>query len=460
MEIDPLGTEIYTAAELADRIGTSLRSEFPDTVMVQGEVSDLKRSQPGHVYFNLIEPAEPGKQSTASLPVALFNSNKQTVNTILKRANVGRIQDGMPLRIRTSVDFYAARGTLTLAMSGVDPTFTLDFLSSERERLLQQLISEGLDKPNGQLPMPPSPRRIGLVTSVGSAAYADFTDELKQSGFSWDVLVADCRVQGQDAEQAIVAAIKTLTNYHDVELIAVIRGGGSRGDLSTFDSEPIARTIAKCAVPVLTGIGHEIDTSIADVVSHSAYKTPTAVAVALNERVADALNRAEQFSDAIASTTMRKLAEAEAQLTTKATSWAINANRSVQTQQLKIDRLATAVPQAAGHKLRNANLRVDTADREITRSTQRTTKQQQARLAALETSLTRHSLRPVEQAERHLTTIENQVRALDPQRTLARGWSITRTEDGTVLRDPNQAEPGTKLVTTVADGEVTSTVTP
>ncbi len=458
MTTDPFGTEIYTAAELADRIGSSLRSEFPDTILVQGEVSDLKRSQPGHVYFNLIEPAEPGKQSSVSLPVALFNSNKQTVNTILKRANVGRIQDGMPLRIRTSIDFYAARGTLTLAMSGVDPTFTLDFFSTERERLVQQLVAEGLDKINCRLELPAAPLRIGLITSVGSAAHADFTDELTQSGYGWNIVVADCRVQGQDADRAIVAAIDALATRHDVELVAIVRGGGSKGDLATFDSEPIARAIAASPVPVLTGIGHEIDASIADMVSHTSYKTPTACAVGLNDRLGESLDRAEQRWEHISQAAAVNLAIAETSLTSIATAWATNAIRSVESQQHRIDRLAASVPQAAGRRLASADHELGAVDRSIERSAQRSIRQQQALLSAHEASLARHAARPAELAEQRLLTIEAQVRAFDPKRTLARGWSITRTKDGAILRDLDQAEPGSKLRTTVANGEVTSTV--
>ena len=460
MDVDPLGTQIYTAAELADAIGHHLRSEFPDTIMVQGEVSDLSRSRAGHVYFNLVEPTESGHQPKASLPVALFATNKKPVNILLKRAGVGRIEDGMPLRIRTTVDFYAPRGTLSLSMSGVDPTFTLEHFESERDRLVQLVQDEGLDKPNKLRPLPASPLHIGLITSIDSAAYADFVDELELSALAWRVTAIDCRVQGQAAERGMVAALERLCANDNIELIAIIRGGGSRGDLATFDSERLARAIAHCRLPVLTGVGHEIDTSIADLVSHSSYKTPTACAVALNDRVHASLDQAEQQWQLIAANAQYQIEHAEARLAEQTTLWARDANQTVRNQHNRIDGLAASLPNTANRRLKQSDERLFGLRRSVTHQAQAITARSESLIENAHEVLGRRSTRPTELATRALASIESRVRAYDPQRTLARGWSITRTSEGELVRSADQAPPSTTIVTTVKDGDITSTVEP
>ena len=165
-------------------------------------------------------------------------------------------------------------------MDQIDPSFTLGQLAVERERLLKQLFDEGLLEKNGLLQVPYVPLRVGLVTSIGSAAHADFITEISNSGFGFTVLEYDSRVQGENAAAEIVLGLEVLSS-HNPDVIVLIRGGGSTADLSIFDSEIVARTIAELNLPVFTGIGHEIDRSVADEVAHSSFKTPTSCANAL-----------------------------------------------------------------------------------------------------------------------------------------------------------------------------------
>src|SRR5262249_31546231 len=156
------------------------------------------------------------------------------------------------------VDFYAPTGKLTLKMRGLDPMYTLGQLAADRDRLLRRLVGEGLLDAQRRLPLPACPYRVGLVTSVGSAAWHDVTDELRRSGLRWQLVVCDTSVQGANAEYGIAGALRRLGRA-EVDVIALVRGGGSRTDLATFDTEVVARAIAGLPVPVLTGLGHEID---------------------------------------------------------------------------------------------------------------------------------------------------------------------------------------------------------
>ena len=215
----------------------------------------------------------------------LSSRNKGSVNLALTRAGGGvRMTDGTEVRIRGRLDWYAPRGQLQLRMTAIDPAYTLGQLELLRAQLLQRLEAEGLLRANAAHPLPLVPLRVGVVTSSGSAAEADFVDELRRSGFAFDVRRVDARVQGPDAAYDIVSGIERAV-ADGAEVIALVRGGGARTDLAAFDDERIARAIATCPVPVLTGIGHEVDRSVADDVAHTAHKTPTACAHALVLRV-------------------------------------------------------------------------------------------------------------------------------------------------------------------------------
>ena len=154
----------------------------------------------------------------------------------------------------------------------------------DKEKVLQRLSHSGLLETNSALPLPVVPLHIGLITSDGSAAYNDFVNEIASSAYPFKISLIHSSVQGTDAERDLVAAITAMSKHH-VDVIAVVRGGGARTDLMAFDLESVARVVAESPVPVFSGIGHEIDRSVVDEVAHTAFKTPTACAVALVQRV-------------------------------------------------------------------------------------------------------------------------------------------------------------------------------
>jgi exodeoxyribonuclease VII large subunit len=405
----------FRVSELTDAVQLALDVCFPDEVWVQGEISSLNRSAAGHVYFQLIEPGEAGAPPVAQVAITLFSGAKASVNATLKRVGGGvRMTDGVEIRLRGRLSVYGPQGRLQVRMSAIDPEYTLGRLASERERILQALTVEGLLGRNGTLPLPVVPRRIGLVTSVASAAEADFLHELTGSGLAWDVLAVDVRVQGADAERAVAAALVHLDGA-GVDVIALVRGGGARTDLAAFDGELIARTIAGLRVPVFTGIGHEIDTSVADLVAHTACKTPTACAALL-------VGHARRFHD-------------------------------------RVDRLWDDVARRSHLALDRHDQRLRTLGADTRRAAGTTLLTAERRLADATGRLPRAVDRSQHHAELRLELIAGRVDALDPRRALQRGWSITRTASGTLVRSTTDVAAGTELVTTVADGEIRSRVT-
>ena len=446
----------YSVSELAASVGRTISRAFPHEIWVQGEIRDLSRAASGHVYFTLLDPEEPSNNG-AVLPVTLFESDKVSVNRVLARSGAVRMTDGVVVRIRGRVSHYAPRGVVQLRMTWIDTDFTLGKLVAERERLVKSLRDRGLLELNPALLLPLVPLRVGLITSVGSAAYEDFMDELARSGYAWTVLLADSRVQGPDAVADILQGLVLLTS-RDLDVIALVRGGGAATDLAVFDSEEIAVAIARCPVPVLTGIGHETDVSVADLVARS-YKTPTACAAGLVAAVARFVGRIEELATATRRAVNSRLDVAAVDLDHMSTRVSRAAVGS-------IERASVAVAEAGRRISRGSRVRLNRAADSLTALGSRTARASLRQLATrdgeldgLQASTLAAALRVTRLAGDRISAAEQKLTALDPARLLARGWSITRTGEGALVTDPSQVEPGVELDTVVAGGRIASVVT-
>jgi len=443
----------YTVADVTRMLMRVISRAFPDEIWVQGEIRDLNRAPSGHVYFSLIDP-DSEETPAPILPVTLFASDKFAVNRLLQRSGAGRMDDGVAVRIRGQISHYSARGTVQLRMTWIDPDYTLGKLAAERERLIKSLEERGLLSKNREIPLPLVPLRIGLITSAGSAADADFTHELQSSGYAWNLTRCDARVQGAEAIPDVLRGLKRL-EAAQIDVIAIVRGGGAQTDLAAFDSEEIALAIAQCPVPVMTGIGHEIDLSIADLVARS-HKTPTACAAALVGRVADFLARLDHLGVAtqrVATGRLRAAAgtvgHATARLHRSALAAGSRAGR-------RLDSIEWQTARESRSRLRHQRDRVAVIQRQIHRAGSVGVDAAVASVDRTADAVGTAAIRIVETARDHLADLEHRTELLDPQRVLARGWSITRTGEGDLVTAP--VPPGTGLRTTVAGGEITSVV--
>jgi exodeoxyribonuclease VII large subunit len=471
----------WSVAEVGEALAVALRRAFPEEVWVRGVIRNLSRGRGGGVrgdspaptrgggwgsgrmvWFDLIEPAPGGdlsKPPLATLPVVLFDDARRQVNARLGAGgNAVRMVDGTEVRVRGRPGYWPRGGRLQLQMSDIDPDFTLGRLAADRERLLRRLDAEGLLARQAGLPPPLVPLRLGLVTSSGSAAEHDVLDELRRSGIGFRVFRADVRVQGYDAARSVARGLGAVA-ARGVDAVLLVRGGGATTDLAAFDSELIARTIAGLDVPVLTGIGHDIDRTIADEVAHQAYKTPTACAQAVVDDVRAFRRRTLEVWQDIAVTVRRRLRAESVRLS------ACGRHVAVATRQglAAADRDLAARPRRVRRAAAGA---LDRSARLLERAAGRTSSSARGHLRGRELALgvvgQRLAHRPprlVAAAAHDLDRLEAQVRALDPARTLARGWSITRDARGRVLRSVAAVAEGDALMTTLADGEVRSTVT-
>ena len=267
------GVPSFSVGQFTEVLNHVLKASFDEGVWVEGEIQGLRKPNP-HAYFTLIENIDSVK---AQLNINLFAGPLRNVQAKLRQQGI-ELKDGLKVRLFGRVEYYGPFGKLNLIASDVDTQFSAGDVAAKREELLRQLMEKGVDKINKRISVPLVPLRLGIISSSQAAGWADAQQHLTESGIGFAVTFCDVRVQGDSAVSQIVAALNSLSRRDDIDLVMLMRGGGSKGDLAAFDDEQIAMAISKCSHPVFTGIGHEIDTSIADIVAHTANKTPTACA--------------------------------------------------------------------------------------------------------------------------------------------------------------------------------------
>lgn len=424
----------YSVSELADAINQQLRRGFHDGVWVRGEINGLVRRGP-HVYFSLIDASVDGP---ARVDVKLFAPMLRRLTPVLKKSRL-ELADGLDVRLHGHLDYWAQGGSLGLKMDGIDPRYTLGTIAQSRDAIMRRLVASGLIDLNKRQSLSPIPLRVGVAASIDSAAWADFRVALESSGYGFDITFADTRVQGDGADRMIAGAIGTLARGADaglLDLIVVIRGGGARNELAVFDSEIIAHTIARVPIPVFTGLGHEIDRSIADDVAHTSHATPTACATAIVDRVSRYAANVEMSWHGI-------VRRAEATLDA--------GSRRVDDVAQRIGAQTLAAVERADERLSVRRVRLTaTAPDALARSAGRLDTVTDRLLIRVDQHLQRETDR--------LTVAHARLRAVDPAVQLARGWSITRIADGRVVRTTDDVAHGDVVTTTLVDGSLTSTI--
>lgn len=421
----------FSVGELADAINDQLRRGFSDGVWVRGEIDGLRQGGP-HTYFALVEHTDTGK---AVMNVSLFAPMKRNLTPLLKKNRL-ELADGMKVRIFGALDFYAPNGRLGIKMAGIDPRFTLGELSQVRDQVVRRLVSSGLFDANRRRSLSPVALNVGVVASVGTAAWHDFHNEIETSHLGFRLVVCDTRVQGEGAERSVAASISTLTRRSDLDCVVVIRGGGARNELATFDSEHIALAIARSPIPVLTGLGHEIDRSVADEVAHTALKTPTACAGSLIENVSayrDSTERQWRSITMLASSTLER----------KGMSLSGRAHRIARRTHAAVER---------------ADERLATRVGRLRASPERQLVLSRRKLTDIEDRVGRRVPQLFDTEDHRLDAIASRVALLDPVNVLKRGWSMTRDSNGRIVRSISDVAPGAQVTTQLADGILTSRI--
>jgi exodeoxyribonuclease VII large subunit len=423
-------------AELYDEISDALSLAFPRSrpLWVRGEVQKVYESN-GHAYIDLVDSDLAGDKAAPVLKVKAWRSMWGATKAELG-ANGIFLEAGMTVVMRGRIDFYKARAEVSFILDEIDVTALLGRLAKERAALIEALRVEGLLAAQQELAVSEVPLRVGLVGSPGTEGFNDFLGQLDRSNFGFTVSVVRATVQGPEAPEAVSRAIQTLQGVH-VDLICVVRGGGSKGDLAAFDSPEIARAIATCPIPVWTGIGHTGDESVADLVANSRHITPTACGQAIVARVQAYWSRIAWAASRIS----------EQALATHATRERENLRRRSQVVDGAARQVRTHERMIAEARRRLATLPLVALSREFSAITFRAERLAPAALIHLDRKST--ALR----AKRQLLA------AYDPARLLERGWSLTTDASGKVIRSIEEVTEGAMITTRLSDGLIASKVT-
>ncbi|CAM3457243.1 exodeoxyribonuclease VII large subunit [Pontibacter korlensis] len=288
--------------ELHQQIREELEVAFPDSYWVVAEVAQVNVDRrKGHRYLTLVDKGDDARQMLAQARATIWGSRYQMLSRYFEEKTGQPLRAGLKVLLQASVRFHELYG-LSLDISNIDPNYTIGDLARQRLETLKRLEAEGLLEANKELELPLVPQRLAVISSATAAGFQDFMHQLENNSYGYDfqTTLFPATVQGNEAPASVAQAFAQIARHSDqFDAIVLIRGGGSQTDLSCFDDYKIAAAIGNSPLPVLTGIGHERDESIADMLANTRLKTPTAVAGFLIDRFREAEEHAEDLFDSI-----------------------------------------------------------------------------------------------------------------------------------------------------------------
>lgn len=473
----------YSVSELNEAARAALARAFDEETWVVGEISGLKwHAKTGHVYFDLVE-----KSATAQGPYlakvgcAFFRGAVVAWQTQLKREGFPAIElrDGLEVKLKARVDLYGKEGRYQLIVSGIDPSYSLGAIARRRAQTIEALRAAGLLEKNKRLVSPECPLSLGLITSQGSAAFHDFLSVLSQSGYAFQVTLFDAHMQGVRTSPEVVQGLHALQG-RAVDVIAIVRGGGARTDLSYFDDLAICRAIADCPRPVLCGIGHEIDLSVADMVAFRHFVTPTDTArflVASLDACWGRIDDAERLLATSSRLTLDRTRErlrlnasrlayiaqqhamqAMGRLRSLAQAYTSRLLRSLSQEEGTMIRLRQGISGAASFALRTQAACIAAQSAAVTAVVSSALQSAPGAIAEKQQALAQAAGNTIARAAEQLDTLQAYAALMDPAEVLKRGFSITLGPENRALTSVEGVHRGDLLRTILAQGRITSRV--
>jgi len=296
-------TEKVTLSELQRVIRDKLYEALPGFYWVIAEIAEMKVNSSGHCYLELTGCDTPGGRVTSRARATVWAARFRTINAVFESVTGIKLAPGMTILLKATVDYHELYG-LSLNIADIDASYTAGEQALKREAVIRRLKHEGVISMNQELSLAPYPRKIAVISSRGAAGYDDFLKHLHNNGYGFVFVTTlfDAVMQGESTERSVIEALNRIADAaNDYDAVALIRGGGSVTDLSWFDSYEIAFHITQFPLPLLTGIGHQKDFSVADIVAWRALKTPTAVADFLVSETLEAESHVNDLASRIAS---------------------------------------------------------------------------------------------------------------------------------------------------------------
>ncbi|HQI80112.1 MAG TPA: exodeoxyribonuclease VII large subunit [Deltaproteobacteria bacterium] len=457
-----MGVDCLSVSELNERAREALAGCFGPEVWVAGEIFGLKEhAKSGHVYFDLVEkPAAGSEQYIARISCAFFRGSIVQWQRSLHAAGLKgfTLSSGIEVKLKARVDLFVKEGRYQLIVSEIDPSYTFGAIERRRAQTIETLRGLGLMERNKARELGELPLTIGLITSHGSAAYQDFTSIVLGSPYAFRIMLYDSHMQGENVVKEVCAGIRALQKVPAIDVIVIIRGGGARTDLFVFDDLTLCRAVAECTKPVITGIGHEIDLSVADMVAHTRFVTPTDAARFLVSRVDGVWAFLEESSLSLVSHARRLLDESAQRLGRVAARIALaTQQRSARARSSLHAALSSLMQGATGlvgaHQKRLVRLCMEARSGPLS-----ALHQASHALKARQGLMLRDISQGLKERLAALESHERELELMRPARVLSRGYSITLAADGGVLRDASRAAIDDHIVSVLHQGRIRSVV--
>ncbi|MGN0187515.1 MAG: exodeoxyribonuclease VII large subunit [Paludibacteraceae bacterium] len=406
--------ESLTLAELCNRLKMAIKSSFFEAVWVRAEISELHENANGNCYLDLIEKAAANDMIVAKQKATIRAFNYRMLKPYFETETGTTLCAGMKVLLLCEIDFHEVYG-ISLIVRDIDPVFTVGEMAVRRTEIIRRLTDDGVVDMNKQLPLPLVPQRVAVISSATAAGYGDFCDQLCHNSFGYVFYTKlfPAVMQGAQTEQSVIAALNKICDFIDYfDVVVIIRGGGATSDLAAFDNYNLALHCTQFPLPIISGIGHQRDESVVDLVAHTRVKTPTAAA----EFLVACVNEFEKNADEMAQNAafvMREIAQ----------------NHTL--------------------KLQQQTMRLMTAQQVCTR--------EEITLQQMAMRLHNASKMAVSSEEKRMAIVEKSLEYADPAILLQRGFTLT-TRNGKVLTSLDEVQIGDVLETHVADGTFTSVV--
>lgn len=417
--------------ELNSLVRDVISMSLPDSYWVEAELSEAREGYGGHCYMELIEKDEHSNTPIAKAHASCWRNRWMLLKPQFERVTGQRIHTGMKVLLKVHAQFHENYG-FSWIVDDIDPTYTMGDMARKRMEIIQTLKEEGVFDLQKELKLPMFCQRIAVISSATAAGYGDFCNQLADNGYGLQFTTAlfAATMQGEGVEQSVISALNRINEeWENWDCVVIIRGGGATSDLSGFDTLALAENVANFPLPIITGIGHERDESVLDMISFQRVKTPTAAAAFLVDHLTEVYARIEDAQEAIVNYVKRRL----------------------QVERMKFERLSTQIPTLFSLvKVRQSN-RLDQLLNRLKVKAERIPADGLHRLEMLEARLKEPVARKLERELHRIDMLSQRAIAQDPERLLSRGYSIT-LKDGKSIKDASQLKAGDEIETRFAKG--------
>ena len=469
----------FTLSQLNKSIKDTLQNAFPTTVWVVAEVSEMKENRSGHCYLELIE--KEGNEILARSRATIWSYTFRMLKPYFETSTGQQFTQGIKILVQVTVEYHPAYG-LSLNIKDIDPTYTVGDMAMQRKEIINRLQTEGIFEMNKELELPLVPQKIAIISSATAAGFQDFMNQLdlNESGFKFYTKLFEATMQGAETVPSIINALERIFQYEDFfDAVVIIRGGGATADLSSFDDYDLAFNITQFPLPVITGIGHEKDDTIIDLVAHTRMKTPTAVAEFLITGVARFYERLLDMENEVVQFVRNTIDNEQSRLEKIATDLNYSVSGFINEKQVRITKMGNELQQNINrfsfkkeYEINNLKHDLESAvslwfvevknsmelkRRVLKRVVGESLLKESATLIHYSDLISSKSRKMIFREQEKIHINENSMRLLNPENILKRGYSLT-LKDGEVVKSAERLKMNDEIETRFANGKVKSKI--